>query len=107
MQWLEFKFKGPVCPKRVSITFQGGFAARKCAASLYKDSKSLDAFLQLKPMFPIDSNEAQSFALLTEQDEFASGQKLRLAFSESADFYGRVVVYEVHIWGTGARSADV
>ena len=50
----------------------------------------------------IDSNEVQSFSVEVETDQSAaeSCESIRIEFGKSTDFYGRIVIYLLEIWGS-------
>ena len=51
---------------------------------------------------PVDSNEVQTFAVETESDGNETPQPctaLRIEFGRSTDFYGRIVIYSLEVWG--------
>jgi len=49
-------------------------------------------------IFPEDNNRPQNFSLTP--DSLDSGvEKLRLAFEESSDFFGRITIYELRLEG--------
>ena len=106
-QWVEFRFKQDVCPHSVSLTFQGGFAARSCQAILKPSDKSASA-ITYKTIYPRDINDSQAFDLVPVDGSAASvpAKKLRLTFTEQADFYGRVIMYEASITGRVAAQQD-
>ena len=104
-QWVEFRFKQEVCPSSISLTFQGGFAAKCCQALLKPTSKS-DLPVEFDAVYPQDLNNSQEFKLVASASEAAriGGTRLRLTLSQQADFYGRVILYSVQVKGTIATA---
>lgn len=104
-QWLQLKFSEPVTVRQLSITFQGGFAGTEYTISSAASGRSKD----LAPVATgrcEDSNEAQQLDL---GDGLPATSLVRVTFNQAADFYGRIMVYEVSVLGsagdTGAASA--
>ncbi|KAI0783111.1 galactose-binding domain-like protein [Abortiporus biennis] len=95
-QHIQITFKDPVVPKRLSITFQGGFVGTRCALEVRSgDSVEWRTWTRV---YPEDVNRAQSFDLPDDmvQDSINS---LRLVFEESSDFFGRITVYDLQLFG--------
>lgn len=127
-QWLQLEFPVPLDIESVVLTFQGGFVGQGCRAdvvcsvasaageagaggspaasagasggagsseiSASPTSPSAAAWRTAAEFEPDDLNRAQTFACA------ASGvTKLRLVFTKSTDFYGRVIVYRVQLIG--------
>ncbi|KAH9082279.1 hypothetical protein EDB83DRAFT_2503366 [Lactarius deliciosus] len=79
-QFIQLTFPSPVVPKRLSLTFQGGFVGTSCLISR--------AGSKLRTVYPEDANRAQTFDLsITEP------------VGESSDFFGRVTVYDLMVEG--------
>jgi hypothetical protein len=101
---------------RVKISFQGGFVAKQCSfyvvnASVANDSKndineSQDnlemkgenakqlSFRHISQYNPEDSNKEQTFEVNAD-DVIA----LKVHMAGSSDFYGRIVIYKMDIFG--------
>ena len=104
-QWIELKFKQSVIPARVSITFQGGFAANKVSL-IGLQGKSTEA-IEIIDCFPKDSNAQQDFDLPDPKRDThssdmslvrpASFTRLRFLCKDSADFFGRVAIYSLDV----------
>lgn len=52
-------------------------------------------------METIDSNEVQHFFVESDphQSSNESCDAIRIEFGKSADFYGRIVIYSLEVWG--------
>ncbi|TFK68261.1 hypothetical protein BDN72DRAFT_842075 [Pluteus cervinus] len=126
-QWIQFAFTRRVIPKRLTITFQGGFVGTRCSVQIQSTSDSEGAadttnsnntinaspstlstkkkdWKTLQYVYPEDVNRSQTFEL-TYSDQFApildSGVDcLRLVFEESSDFFGRITVYGLTLEGS-------
>ncbi|KAL0951869.1 hypothetical protein HGRIS_008529 [Hohenbuehelia grisea] len=104
-QHIQLRFAEPVVPKRLSLTFQGGFAGVGC--SLYIDPVlAQEETMPGKPTWtswcevhPEDVNKRQSFELpaITSADNGISA--LKIVFEQSSDFYGRITVYDLALEG--------
>ena len=94
-QWLEIDFGRKIQASRLDLQFQAGFGATICKISTRESSQEepvgLDEWDDLE-----DEHEVQSFEL-SNQD--APIQTLHLEFSELADFYGRLIIYRLEVWG--------
>lgn len=103
LAYFEIDFHRPVHVNELRIQFQGGFAGMDCI--VYQScGESVDQttdWEECEDLFidPIDSNEVQTFE--SEADD-ASGKcsALRIEFGRSTDFYGRIVIYSLEVWGT-------
>ncbi|KAL7523546.1 hypothetical protein ACHAXR_000229, partial [Thalassiosira sp. AJA248-18] len=65
------------------------------------DGESWEEFDELF-VEPIDSNEVQTFPAEIESDETTKNEPctaLRIEFGRSTDFYGRIVIYSLELWG--------
>ncbi len=49
---------------------------------------------------PVDSNDVQTFPAEIESNETIQPcTALRIEFGRSTDFYGRIVIYSLEVWG--------
>lgn len=104
-QHIQITFDSPIIPKRLDITFQGGFAGTNCSIDVQQDSidERKPNWESWTKIFPEDVNRQQSFTLPT-QDTIERGiVSLRLVFEESSDFFGRITVYSLQIQGIEPR----
>lgn len=105
-QYIFFDFLKPVILKNINIQFQGGFSCEDVIISVGNDIKALheDIYEHIHPM---NVNELQKFDVLTQEvsstndDDTSSGghRYLKLIFPCSSDFYGRVTVYQLEVYG--------
>lgn len=99
-QFIQLGFEDRILPKRLSITFQGGFVGTRCVLFTFDDAnkKEWQAFTTV---YPEDVNRRQIFDLLPDQPEvFKEGiMALKLVFEDSSDFFGRITVYDLKIEG--------
>lgn len=89
-------------PKRISITFQGGFVGTKCSVNVRKDSDST-GWETFTHIYPEDVNRRQIFDLQPEGDAQSLAENgvesIKLVFEESSDFFGRIIIYCMKIEG--------
>ncbi|KZT27675.1 galactose-binding like protein [Neolentinus lepideus HHB14362 ss-1] len=104
-QYVQLTFPAPVIPKRIILTFQGGFVGRKCAIEIIATqddgNRSSKEWQTLCRVYPEDVNRQQLFELKPEDP--ALGDKrveiLKIVFEESSDFFGRITVYDLQVQG--------
>jgi hypothetical protein len=85
---LSIDFKRAVAPQRIAIQFQAGFAAETCIVEDDQGQKIVE-------LEPEDIHEVQSFALETSNPVHS----LKLVFADGTDFYDRLIVYRIEVWG--------
>ena len=89
-------------PKRVSITFQGGFVGTRCSIQI--PSPTPGEWEVVAKIFPEDNNRLQNFTLAPDSPNALDGgvEKLKLTFEESSDFFGRITIYDLRLDGDSA-----
>lgn len=92
-QWIAIDFGRLVQPIRLEIQFQAGFAAETAVV----DFKMEDDWKEMDDIEPEDAHELQSFNLSPGNKSPTSA--LRLRFSDFTDFYNRVTIYQLAVWG--------
>ena len=101
LAYFEIDFHRPVQVSELRIQFQGGFVGMDCIV-YQKSGDGTTDWEECEDLFvdPIDSNEVQTFE--SEADDSMSGKcsSLRIEFGRSTDFYGRIVIYTLEVWGT-------
>ncbi|KAI0756386.1 galactose-binding domain-like protein [Daedaleopsis nitida] len=102
-QYIQLSFPSPVIPKRIDITFQGGFVGTRCVVECQSGDEK--TWRVLTRIYPEDVNRKQTFGVVAESTDLveASIKGLRLVFQESSDFFGRITVYDLHIAGVVAE----
>jgi len=86
-----------VIPKRLTITFQGGFVGTRCAVRV-PDNKDGEL---ITTIYPEDVNRQQVFDLPQAHPRMTEGiSSLKLVFEESSDLFGRVTVYDLKVEGS-------
>ncbi|KAF8079190.1 galactose-binding domain-like protein [Lyophyllum atratum] len=97
-QHVQLGFADRVIPRRILLTFQGGFVGTQC--SLYADSEAEGKkdWRLWTSIYPEDVNRRQCFDLpLFDLDNGLSS--LKLVFEQSSDFFGRITVYDLKLEG--------
>jgi hypothetical protein len=85
-----------VIPKRLTITFQGGFVGTRCAVCI-PDKKNCEIITKI---YPEDVNRQQIFDLPQSHPKIMEGiSSLKLEFEDSSDLFGRVTVYDLKVEG--------
>lgn len=124
-QSITLKFERPVQPSRVLLTFAGGFvgsattlsSAPSSSASGSSSSSAQKDWRLRKRFFPDDSNRRQAFELAPDEAVEPEGsaelegeqrqqseddgwaREWKIEFEKSSDFFGRITVYELEVWG--------
>ncbi|XP_061593737.1 nuclear receptor 2C2-associated protein [Cololabis saira] len=94
-QWVSLEFPGSVKVSEIKVQFQGGFSAKTCrleGCPKEEDLKVLDCF------YPEDDNSLQSFPI----QEAIAVDKVKIMFENSADFFGRIIIYSLEVLGEKA-----
>ncbi|KAL7526433.1 hypothetical protein ACHAXR_001487, partial [Thalassiosira sp. AJA248-18] len=120
LAYYEVHFNRPVNIHEMRVQFQGGFAGMDCIVYQKKqlqkttdgsdekqnsgDDNDGESWEEFDELFvePIDSNEVQTFPAEIESDETTTNEPctaLRIEFGRSTDFYGRIVIYSLELWG--------
>jgi hypothetical protein len=114
LAYFEVNFHRPVLVRELRVQFQGGFVGMDCI--VYKkrqqqqpqktdesDDKSNnnndEEWEELDELFldPIDSTDIQTF--YSEEVTIDPCTALRIEFGKSTDFYGRIIIYSLEVWG--------
>lgn len=99
-QFIQLGFSGRVVPKKLEITFQGGFVGRACTLYTLKEEGTKD-WQKFAVIYAEDVNRAQLFDLIPMAPDILEGgiKGLKLIFEESTDFFGRITVYDLKLDG--------
>ena len=84
---------------RVCIMFQGGFVGQDALIQVGEEdsAEALRIVASLEGGVIQDSNEMQTFELAESGN---TGRFVRITFPSSTDFYGRVTIYTLELWGS-------
>ncbi|XP_016382586.1 nuclear receptor 2C2-associated protein-like [Sinocyclocheilus rhinocerous] len=91
-QWVVLEFPQPVKVFELRIQFQGGFSGKSCKL---EGSAKKEDHKHIVDFYPEDNNCLQSFPI----QDVPLVQKLKIVFENSADFFGRIIVYTLEILG--------
>jgi len=92
-QFLAVKFGRTVSVQKLSVEFQAGFVSELLRVFGKEDD---DAQWKEIDEFDVeDSLKLQSF----EFEEVVKCRELRFEFEDCRDFYGRITVYRLQVWG--------
>lgn len=94
-QWVAMEFPKPVIVSELRVQFQGGFSGRTCRL---EGSSKDGSFAKIDDFYPEDDNSLQSFPI----PEAPVVHKLKIVFENSADFFGRIIVYSLDVLGEQA-----
>eukprot|EP00064_Thunnus_orientalis_P007018 superscaffoldBa00000756_g7037 len=105
-QWVTLEFPQAVRVSQLKVQFQGGFSSKTCRLEGYlKDGD----FTVISDFYPEDNNSLQISFILTMQHlseeirlEAPVVDKLKIMFENSADFFGRIIVYSLDVLGEKA-----
>jgi hypothetical protein len=86
---LTIHFGRTVIPTEIKFQFQAGFSAE--IVTVYNSNMTKLGALELE-----DIHELQSYALFDNQCSFTS---IKLVMDKFADFYGRIILYRLEVWG--------
>lgn len=87
---VDFGRRTTVC--RVQLQFQAGFVGQVVSVLLLRDNEK---FEQVDEIEPLDNHGLQTFDIDSSKTAIA----LKLSFSDCTDFYGRVTLYRLEVWG--------
>ena len=96
-QYLLLEFGRSVIPQIIQMEFQAGFIAETCTVQLQTNHNE-NTWIDLDEMEPEDHHDYQTFSLhnTTRQQQ---GTALKLVMNDFTDFYGRVTIYRIQVWG--------
>ena len=107
--FLLVQFARPVRPTRLKLQFQAGFSARIChvwaveTAAVDDDEKQQSSLRLVDEMELDDVHELQEWQLGDDDNDNntrkESVQGLKLVLEDFTDFYKRVILYRLEIWG--------
>ncbi|XP_041746166.1 nuclear receptor 2C2-associated protein [Coregonus clupeaformis] len=94
-QWVTLEFPQPVRVSELKVQFQGGFSGKTCKLEGCPKDGDLAKIIDF---YPEDSSSLQSFPI----QEAPTVHRLKIVFENSADFFGRIIVYSLDILGERA-----
>jgi hypothetical protein len=120
-QYYEIYFHRYVQVYEIRVQFQGGFVGLDCVVYKQQDNNSDNdnndddnnnnlKWEEMEELYmdPIDTTDVQSFYSDMEEDNVSTSSSsptnqavtaIRIEFGKSTDFYGRIVLYSIEVWG--------
>ena len=113
LAYYEVYFHRSVLVREMRVQFQGGFVGMDCM--VYKkiqqqppkidekhdetNNNDEEEWEELDELFmdPKDSTDIQTFC--SDESTIDPCTALRIEFGKSTDFYGRIVIYSLEVWG--------
>ncbi|KAF5385335.1 hypothetical protein D9615_001038 [Tricholomella constricta] len=102
-QHVQLTFAERVIPKRILLTFQGGFVGTQCSLHVESETEGKKVWRHWTSIYPEDVNRRQAFDLPPFDLDTGTGS-LKLVFEQSSDFFGRITVYDLKMEGTIAAT---
>uniref|UniRef100_A0A7S3LFT3 F5/8 type C domain-containing protein n=1 Tax=Amphora coffeiformis TaxID=265554 RepID=A0A7S3LFT3_9STRA len=111
--WFRIDFGRPVQPTRVGVQFQAGFCAQqgRIECNIGTDDDDVDKNNNTKSEWVSAIDNKDESSAMVEWDDVHELQmiplrrdiqpctSLRLVLEDCTDFYGRVILYQVQVWG--------
>ena len=93
--WYQLDFGRPVVPQTIRLQCQAGFVGETCLVDGLLVGNNSD-WQRLDELEVEDVHKEQVHDLSSSAQPCTS---LRLVFDDFTDFYGRVTIYSIQIWG--------
>ena len=102
----EIYFNRPVIVHKMNIQFQGGFVGMDCIVHRKKHNTNTtsdnneDDWEEFEELYldTTDTTDVQTFPVDDDTNEQPC-TALRIDFGRSNDFYGRIIIYSLEVWG--------
>ncbi|XP_010869882.2 nuclear receptor 2C2-associated protein [Esox lucius] len=94
-QWVTLEFPQPIRVSQLKVQFQGGFSGKTCRLEGCLKDEDMD---KIADFYPEDNSSLQSFPIQAAP----TLNCLKIVFENSADFFGRIIVYSLDILGERA-----
>jgi hypothetical protein len=91
-QWYQLDFGRAVVPTQVRLMFQAGFVGTSCRILAYVNDKWTS-------VHDMEVQDVHAMQVASWNSEALPCTKLRLELEEFTDFYGRVTIYQLQVWG--------
>lgn len=95
--WFIVDFRRAVQPDELRIQFQAGFCAETCA--VYFKNKRDEWILADNTIEFDDVHDVQTHSLQVKDLASTTTNAIKLEFDDATDFYGRVTIYRLEVWG--------
>jgi hypothetical protein len=101
--WMRVDFARRVRPTKIGVQFQAGFVAEEVTVQVLKETEK-EEWITLCDFEVEDDHEMQFLDLLEDGKERNIPENgtmsIRLVLDECTDFYGRVTIYQLKVFGT-------
>jgi hypothetical protein len=97
--WFRLDFARAVRPTRVALQFQAGFTAQQVTRIEYQSVGSGDWEVWDEDLECEDTHELQLLDLSPAREAPTLCTALRFVLEDCTDFYGRVILYQLQVWG--------
>ncbi len=94
-QWVHVVFDGGDARtvSEIELVFQGGFVGKACSLEVSKEGDINAELAKCLDFYPEDTNKPQIFKL----DRPVLARSVRVVFSDSTDFFGRITLYSLKL----------
>lgn len=98
-------FHRDVQVNQIKIQFQGGFVSEECTLYVtkeyYNTSSTGVLWEEIDEAYiePENINSIQEFSLEEVDESSRKCSAIKLSFDSGTDFYGRVIIYKLEVWG--------
>jgi len=93
--YYKLNFGRTVQVKRIDIQFQAGFVGEMVDVSIITNENGQD-----DEKVVLDEEELEDTHDVQSLEVDATGNGIKLTFDEFSDFYGRVTIYRIRVWGS-------
>jgi hypothetical protein len=97
--WLSIDFGRPVRIQQVKLMYQAGFAAESCLLQVLPTDGSPSNWETAQELEFEDTYELQTESTTESDTNGLTTKAIKLVFQDFTDFYGRVTIYRLEIWG--------
>lgn len=102
--WFIVDFGRAVQPEELRIQFQAGFCAETC--SVYFKNNNEEWVLADNSLEFDDIHDLQTHSLQVKGSSTITTKAIKLDFDDATDFYGRVTIYRLEVWGSERDGKD-
>lgn len=95
-QWVLCQFDSPLKLDMVKIMFQGGFVGICTIIQYYDDN----GFHDVRHAYDLADNNSLQTLVLESSETTLARTTYRIMFTQSSDFYGRIIVYNMELYGS-------
>ena len=85
-----------VQPMELRVQFQAGFVGEELSVLFLNDKKEWQDLCEIEAD---DDHDMQNYVFSEEGATIPTTSAIKVVFSECTDFYGRVTIYQIQVWG--------